>query len=233
LVACSARASVATPPPQIITVVVAEPARALPQVQVTVVVTEIVREPAQVITVVQTVPPQVVTVIATPTPGPAATVRPPDPPAQPLPPVPPGGGRLPPPGNAIGSCNADRCLSTDPTFLELPAGLATLRGHYASIEREAFGQKKACDVMVVIDDAANPLIEAFRSLVRKGNTLNSVNAQGRLELTLALAALSPADQARVRASTPAQPVALTVLRPIRAGTSVPVCTSFVEVLRVQ
>jgi len=71
------------------------------------------------------------------------------------------------------------------------------------------------------------------NLIQQENTVNSLDPQNRIQFNLDLSQLTPSERDKILNSTETAPIAVVVLEPLPLGKDVPVCHSFIEILRVK
>jgi hypothetical protein len=90
-------------------------------------------------------------------------------------------------------------------------------------------QQFVCPALVV-SPTDRPLFEYFAALVEQGNTVNSLDGNGRLRLKIDFDGLSEADVQEIKAATMNEPVTVHVQKKILGGKGAAGCTSFVTIL---
>jgi hypothetical protein len=83
---------------------------------------------------------------------------------------------------------------------------------------------------LVVSPTDRPLFEYFAALVERGNTVNSLDDNGRLRLTIDFDDLSEADVQEIKAATINEPVTVHVQKKMFGGKGADGCTSFVTIL---
>ena len=134
------------------------------------------------------------------------------------------------PVERIEFCDGKQCLFTGPDAVE---GLGTLTGYFTTYTKSDWGDGEiTCDALYVLD-GSKPLVDNLISwVVDEGNNVNRVSDDNHLILNLELAALTPQEQAKIKASSATSPLSLTVVRGTPIGRGAGSCESFVEILRV-
>ena len=128
------------------------------------------------------------------------------------------------------SCNIDECLIGSGGWGT--SGVAKLEGFYQTYEGEAWGEQKICDALLVTGGSTK-LRNAFNEILEGGNTVNSETENGELLLNINLSTLDSNTIQKIKSSTKAYPISLTVLRMPTEGSSVEACYSFVEILKAE
>lgn len=110
---------------------------------------------------------------------------------------------------------------------------ALFTGHYSSTKTyEDKTGVKACYVFTVYK-SDDPLFVYFVDLVRRGNTVNSLDENGNLLLKLETGALTENNKAEITTSTANTPISLRVQKKVFSGKGATPCTSFIDILAIQ
>jgi hypothetical protein len=76
------------------------------------------------------------------------------------------------------------------------------------------------------------VIDMFRGLVKKGNSVQNLDDDGRVVANLGMDLLSKQEKVRIRNSRPSSPVRLLVLLELPEGKGADVCHTSFTVLRI-
>lgn len=134
------------------------------------------------------------------------------------------------PTKPIGTtCSTAECLHSRQGEIE---GIAKLRGYFTTVKKTAWDETADCSALVVIDGSRS-MINYFVDLVDESNGINGKNNRGQLLLTINESDLDEQGQRLLRLSTEQRPIELTVLNPTHLGREVPVCFSFVQILKIE
>ncbi len=93
-------------------------------------------------------------------------------------------------------------------------------------------EPRVCDVFVA-DKSDDPLFQYFSDLVRKGNTVNSLDAEGKLLMNIDLKGVTPQVKEKIVTSTSGSPIFLEVRKKRMEGKDAMPCFSFVDSLSVK
>ena len=107
-------------------------------------------------------------------------------------------------------------------------------GYYESVEREGLEEipTSTCHTLVVLKGAPN-LTQYFKDMVLRGNTVQSVTAQGQLRINLPWSEVSEADKAVIQTSASSSPVTLSLKKKLQVGGHAALCHSFFSYLRIE
>ncbi len=126
-------------------------------------------------------------------------------------------------------CAEYQCEFTQYGFV---LGLSSMSGFYTQVERSPWGKVETCDALVVLSGTGS-MANNLSALVDQGNTVNSKDDKGHLVLNLDFSSLTAQEINKIKSSTQAKPVNLTVLRTTPEERSVEACHSAVKILRVE
>ena len=121
----------------------------------------------------------------------------------------------------------------DTVITEASTPIGEFTGYYESFERASDGESmKTCDALVVLKGAPK-LTQYFKDMVQVGNTVQSVTAQGQLRINLPWNEVPEADKAVIQASTPDNPITLSLKKSPQEGRGVGACYSFFSYIRIE
>lgn len=136
-------------------------------------------------------------------------------------------------GTLVNGCRESECLvRMGDGYNSYLIGIGILKGFYRSVQREAWGETKDCDTLVLIGGSES-LVSEYRDFISRGNTVNSIDGQNRVQFNLNLSQVTAIESAKIRSSTETNPVELGVLAPLPGGKDAPVCDSFADILQVK
>lgn len=129
------------------------------------------------------------------------------------------------------SCNGNECLfnTIDEGYVE---GYAVLEGYYSQDEKEAWGVKGLCDVLVVTGGSKR-LIESLRGIAENGNSINRVDKNGNLLVTINSNEIDQNSKEILLSSSVFNPVALGAIKVTPVGRGASVCSSNLDVLYIR
>jgi len=111
------------------------------------------------------------------------------------------------------------------------AGIGKLKGYYEQITKEAFAQTVVCDVLVVTEGNER-IIDNLKELVEHGNSVNSIDDSGQLQVNILLEGLDDNSKNKIVESNTDNQVELTVFRHMSEGKHAYTCSNFVTILEV-
>lgn len=122
------------------------------------------------------------------------------------------------------SCNLNQCFFIeqaveDAGYFDYVVGTVRVTGYYGSIAREdrtteTMGLQKPRLYPALIVTSAPPFFQsAFRTLIRRGNTVNRLNDEDQLVLATSFSNLKASEVNRVKSATRLHPVSLTLFKP--------------------
>jgi len=112
----------------------------------------------------------------------------------------------------VNSCTKESCLYKSNSVLE---GYGKLKGYYTKHTRDlgdwGNGGTETCNA-IVVTGGTEELINEFKELINKGNTVNSLNKNGELMVNISLKAVSEKMRNEILASKPGKEITLNVIR---------------------
>lgn len=106
-------------------------------------------------------------------------------------------------------------------------------GFYSLIDNfDEERQHHVCPVLLLFP-SDRPLFEYLMALVEQGNTVNSLDDNGQLRLTIDFDGLSDDDIREIKAATRTEPVSVHVQKKALGGKGAAGCTSFVAILSAE
>ncbi len=120
-------------------------------------------------------------------------------------------------------------IGAQPTVTEESQPQGVFKGYYERLREDRGSQ--TCNTLVVVGGHEG-LITYFKALVTYGNSVNTINKDGNLQINLPWSEMPESDRSRILASTPNQPVQIELKKKIPEGKGASTCFSFLSFVRV-
>lgn len=120
----------------------------------------------------------------------------------------------------------------DTVITEESTQIGEFTGYYEAVERDSWGEMVTCDTFVVLKGAPK-LTQYFKDMALRGNTVQSLTAQGQLRINLPWGEVPEADKAAIQASASSSPITLSLKKKVQEGVGVGACYSFFSYIRIE
>jgi len=129
-------------------------------------------------------------------------------------------------------CDMTECLTNRSTGSSSPVGLLEVTGYYTKVEQSAYGETKTCDSFVILE--GSPTFQnTIKELVQSGNSIHSLDANGRPVITLNMSDLGRLDQLSLSRTSASATTTLSLFLPSQRDAGAPICYSAVKILGIK